>query len=124
MPGARILVVDDEQLIRWSLRWHLEQAGFEILEAETGKEAIDRFDQGVDLALLDLRLPDTSGLSLLQRMKRRQPDCPVILITAHGGAEDAQRAVRAGAYRVLDKPFDFDGLVGLVREALDGAHAE
>ena len=80
MGGARILIVDDEQLIRWSLVERLTQEGYETSEAETGAEALTRFNNGVDLVLLDYRLPDTNGLSVLREMRERDPDTLVLKV--------------------------------------------
>jgi len=118
LTHSSILVADDEQLIRWSLRERLERAGFRVLEAENGKQALDHFQEGVDLVLLDLKLPDADGLLLLKKIKDHSPSQPVILMTAFGTQETVSEALRSGAYRVVDKPFDFDRMVRLVREAL------
>ena len=84
---ATILVVDDEQLIRWSLVERLSQEGYRTLEAETGKEALARFDDGVDLVLLDYRLPDTDGLRVLKEIRKRDTDTLVILLTAFSSVD-------------------------------------
>ena len=69
MPKATILVVDDEALIRWSLTERLHAEGYEVLEAGTGKGALEKLPEGVDLVLLDYRLPDTDGVSVLRKIK-------------------------------------------------------
>lgn len=74
-----MLVVDDEDLIRWSLRERLRTDGYEVLEAGTGRAALEQFKEGVDLVLLDYRLPDTDGLSVLRELKKLDPD---ILVAA------------------------------------------
>lgn len=120
-PAARVLVVDDETLIRWSLHQRLSGAGYEVHEAGDGSAALKHFENGqlpVDLVLLDLKLPDTDGLSLLRRIRRHRPDCPVILMTAFGSPEALQAARNDGVYEVVSKPFDLDYMVGLVRRAL------
>ncbi len=113
-----ILVIDDEELIRWSLRWHLERAGHEIIEAGNGEEARGWFRRGVDLVVLDLRLPDTDGIELIRELKKVCPGCPVIVMTAQGSSDEALEARRSGVFRILDKPFDYHQMVGLVDQAL------
>jgi DNA-binding NtrC family response regulator len=118
LTAPSVLVVDDEPLIRWSVRTHLEQAGFKVVDAETGRQALDRFGETIGLALVDLRLPDTDGLQLLGEMKRRKPTCRIILMTAYGTPETTREAMKSGAYRVLDKPFDLDALTETIETAL------
>jgi DNA-binding NtrC family response regulator len=111
-------VVDDENLIRWALRERLEAVGYAVIEAENGRQAIDSFSEGVDLVLLDLRLPDLDGLSVLEKIQRCKPGAPVILMTAFGTPETVRKALANGARRVVDKPFDYDGMLRLVTEEL------
>jgi DNA-binding NtrC family response regulator len=116
---AVVLVVDDESLIRWALREHLAGAGYTVLEAETGLEALAVFEQNpVSLMLLDLSLPELDGLGVLERVKRDRPTCPVIVMTAYDSPGSAERAAALGAAHFLTKPFDFDRLIGLVSTAL------
>ena len=120
-PGpASILVVDDERLIRWSLEQELQREGYRVQSAETGAQALHRAQQEPpDLVLLDLRLPDGDGLDLLERFRTRDPECLVIMITAHGGVESAVRAMKRGAHDYLIKPFDADELKLTIRKALE-----
>ncbi|HTG98765.1 MAG TPA: response regulator [Vicinamibacterales bacterium] len=115
-----ILVVDDESLIRWSLAESLEAQGFTVLEAGSACEALACLDQHSDIAvvLLDLKLPDSTDLTLLRRLRRLAPTSRVILMTAHGTAEILDEAVRAGAFRAVGKPFDVEEMVALVRDAI------
>ena len=119
MRKAKILVVDDEQLIRWSLVERLTQEGYRTLEAETGKEALARFDEGVDLVLLDYRLPDSDGLSVLKELRRREPDTLVILLTAYSSVDTAGEVMKEGAYHYATKPFNLDEIALLVEKALE-----
>jgi len=116
-----VLIVDDEPLIRWSLKAHLERAGFVVVDAETGEEALARFGEAIGLALVDLRLPDTDGLRLLCELKRRKPDVRIILMTAYGTPEVTREALDSGAYGVLAKPFDLGTLTATVEAALCSA---
>lgn len=117
---ASVLIVDDEELIRWSLAQSLEDAGYRVLEAGSARETLERISEANDVCvvLLDLRLPDSSDLGLLRTLRQRAPRCRVILMTAHGSAETLDEALRAGAFRALGKPFDMGQMVGIVGEAL------
>src|SRR5579872_2291008 len=116
---ATILVVDDEQLIRWSLASRLSDEGHKVVEAETVAEALRRHREGVDLVLLDYKLPDGDGLSALQSMKAADPDVPVILLTAVTNVETAVEAMKRGAYHYANKPFNLDEIALLVEKALE-----
>ena len=118
MSATRILVVDDEQLIRWCLRERLREAGHQVIEARDGREALDRVEDHVDLLLLDLKLPDRDGLGVLKEIRGRGFDAPVIIMTAYGTPEVVDEAHRLGAYGVVDKPFRYDELLTLVSEVL------
>ena len=119
MAKATILVVDDEQLIRWSLVERLSQEGYKTLEAETGAAALAQLHDSVDLVLLDYRLPDTDGLSVLNEVRRRDPDVLVILLTAFSNVATAVEIMKAGAYHYATKPFDLDEIAVLVEKALE-----
>ncbi len=116
---ASVLVVDDEELIRWSLAQTLDAAGYEVLEAGTARETLERLHQASDISvvLLDVKLPDSSDLGLLRTLRQQAPRCRIILMTAHGTAETLEEALRAGAFRALGKPFDMGNMVGLVNAA-------
>ncbi len=117
----RVLVVDDELLIRWSLNEGLAKAGFEVLEAEDARGALARFAPGapgIDAVVLDLRLPDSADLGLLRQIRDLAPAVPVIMMTAYGTAETTEDALGLGAWHVVSKPFDVHRVVGLVEDAL------
>jgi DNA-binding NtrC family response regulator len=119
MPAATILVVDDESLIRWTLAERLTADGHRVVEAETAKAAIGHFESGVDLVLLDYKLPDSDGLQVLKTMKAQDPDVPVILLTAFSSIETAVEAMKQGAYHYANKPFNLDELSLVVQKALE-----
>jgi DNA-binding NtrC family response regulator len=119
MMPPTILVVDDEQLLRWSLKERLQQAGYRVLEAENGAQAVQCLEEPIDLALLDYRLPDTNGLDLLAKVKQADPDTLVILMTAYSSIESAVEAIKQGAYHYANKPFNLDEMMLLVDKALE-----
>ncbi|HXE81335.1 MAG TPA: sigma-54 dependent transcriptional regulator [Vicinamibacterales bacterium] len=119
MPAAAILIVEDEALLRWSLRERLVQEGYDVEEASTAAEALQKASDGVDLALLDYRLPDGDGIEILRRIKAQSPDTLVILMTAFSSIENAVEAMKLGAYHYINKPFNIEELVVLVDKALE-----
>jgi two-component system, NtrC family, response regulator AtoC len=119
MSKATILVVDDEALIRWSLTERLKAEGYDVLEAETGRSALEQLPEGVDLVLLDFRLPDTDGVSVLRKIKEFDQDILVILLTAFASVETAVEAMKLGAYHFANKPFNLDDVAATVERALE-----
>src|SRR5688500_4316275 len=117
MPHATILVVDAEDLIRWSSRERLREEGHDVLEAGTGQEAFEQFGAGVDLVFHDYRLPDTDGLTILKEMKRLDGDVPVVLLTSFVNVETAVEAMKLGAFHFANKPFNLDEIAALAARA-------
>ena len=119
-PPSRVLVVDDEPLIRWSVAETLGDHGWQVTEAADARSAMVAFPAiaaASGLVFLDLRLPDSDDLHVLAAMRRLSPDTPVILMTAHGTPDLAEAARALGAFAVLDKPFDMGELGPLAERA-------
>jgi DNA-binding NtrC family response regulator len=105
----RVLIIEDEALLRWSVAEALRASGHTVLEASDRAGAVQVLasaDGTLDAVLLDLRLPDSNDLSLLADIRRRTPATAVVMMTAHGTREDAAHAKALGAYDMLEKPFD------------------
>ncbi|HEY7445609.1 MAG TPA: sigma-54 dependent transcriptional regulator, partial [Vicinamibacterales bacterium] len=119
MPAASILVVDDEALLRLSLRARLAQDGYDLLEAGTAAEALNQLESEPDLVLLDFQLPDGDGLNVLRQIKQRSPDTVVILMTGFSSIENAVEAMKLGAFHYVNKPFDVEEIVLLADKALE-----
>jgi two-component system, NtrC family, response regulator AtoC len=119
MAHATLLIVDDEELVRWSLRERFRRDGYTVVEAGTAAAALEQATAGIDLVLLDHRLPDGDGLTVLRRIKEAMPDTPVILMTAFSTVENAVEAMKHGAYHYLDKPFNLDDVAMTVEKALE-----
>ncbi|GFE56448.1 sigma-54 dependent transcriptional regulator [Geobacter sp. AOG1] len=120
MKKTKILVVDDEHLIRWSLEQNLKKQGYEVTSAGNGEDALRmvREDQP-DLVLLDIQLPGINGLEVLERIKEIDEEIIVIMVTAHGGLETAVNAMRLGAYDYINKPFNLDEMAIVIKKALE-----
>lgn len=121
-PNTQILITDDEDLIRWSLRDTLEAAGYHVFEADTGERALEiAKKKNVSLVLLDIMLPGQDGLAVLKELKAMDQKIQVIMITAFGSIENAVKCIKEGAYDYLAKPFNLDEVVLKVNRALDNA---
>ena len=119
MATATILIVDDEPLVRWSLKERFSREGYTMLEAGTAAEAIAQAGASLDLVLLDYRLPDGDGLTVLRRFKELAPDTPVVFMTAFSTVENAVEAMKHGAYHYVNKPFNLDDVAAIVEKALE-----
>lgn len=117
---VRVLIIEDERLIRWSLRQKFEARGFQVTEVENGADALSALDAGVyDLIMLDYKLPDTTGLDILRTVRDRDGDVVVIMMTAYSSIESAVDAIKLGAYDYITKPFNMDEVVQKADKALE-----
>ena len=114
------MIVDDERLIRWSLRQKCEDWAYQVMEADTGTSALKLAqNECPDLVLLDVRLPDISGIQVLEELKRTGDARAVIMITADPQLDDIKTALKLGAYDFVGKPLDFDELHVAMKNALE-----
>jgi len=108
---SRVLIADDEKNMRWVLRQALEGEGHEVAEAVDGKEALAAVaDQEPDVMILDHKMPAPDGMEVLRRIRARDQQFPIIMLTAHGNVQTAVEAMKAGASEYLTKPFDLEEL--------------
>jgi two-component system response regulator AtoC len=119
MP-SKLLVVDDERLIRWSLEQTLAKGGYEVSSVATGEAALAVIrEDPPDLILLDLKLPDTDGLEVLRQVRELSPHVQVLIMTAYADVGTAVQAMKLGAYDYIPKPIDFESLAVTLRNALE-----
>lgn len=116
----KILVIDDEPVLRDSLEVALKTSGYEVLTARTGEEGLERFKkESPDLVLLDHWLPGINGDEVLRKIKEEDPEIPVIIMTAQGSIEMAVSSMKMGAFDFLVKPFDLDQVEALIKKGLE-----
>lgn len=109
MPKTKVLIIDDEKLVRWSLQQKLTREGYEVESAPTGEEGLNLIrEDGFDLVLLDLRLPGMDGVQVLREIRKLEREIGVVMLTADTGLAQAVECVRLGAHNYLTKPFEFD----------------
>ena len=119
MP-QKILVIDDEKLIRWTLEQHLVKEGYDVVTAESAEGGLTIInEESPDLVLLDNRLPEMTGLELLEQLNVRERGIMVIMITAYGLVETAVKAMKLGAYDYISKPFNLEEITFVIRKALE-----
>ena len=120
--SSRLLIVDDERLIRWSVEQTLAKSGYEVSTASTGEAALAAVrEDPPDLVLLDFRLPDIDGLRVLRQIKELSPHIQVLIMTAYADVGTAVEAMKLGAYDYLPKPIDFENLAVTIRNALEAS---
>ncbi len=120
MPAGNVLVVDDDPTLLELLRMRLESANYAVTVAQKAEEAIAAVrGQVFDLAILDLRLGQEDGITLMEEIHSVMPEMPIIILTAHGSIESAVEAMRKGAYSYLTKPFEPQDLLFQIEKALE-----
>src|SRR5215472_4976776 len=120
MAQKRILIVDDEKLVRWTLTQKCTEFGYFSMEAGSGEEALRMLQtEQVDAILLDVHLPDLSGIEVLDKLKCSNETRSVIMMTANPQLDDVKAALRLGAYDFISKPINFDELRVTLQNALD-----
>src|SRR5579864_1745042 len=120
MPAEKILIIDDERLVRWSLRQKCEEWGYQVAEAAAGEPGLRLAQQeSPDLVLLDVRMPDMNGIQVLEQIKKATGAPPVIMITADPQLDDVKNAIKLGAYDFVGKPLDFEELRVTIQNALE-----
>lgn len=118
MSKPRVLVIDDEEIVRISCRKCLTPEGYEVDVAANGADGLRLTRENpYDLILTDLKMPDMDGMEFLMTMKEIQPEAKVIMITGYSTVEHAEEARRRGAYNYIEKPFTPDTLITAVKEA-------
>ena len=120
---GRILVVDDEPGIRFSLKGILEDEGFAVLEADSGEVGLELLDGGeqADMVFLDIWLPGVDGLGVLARLREERPELPVVMISGHGTIETAVTALKSGAFDFIEKPLSLEKVLLAAHKAMEFA---
>ena len=118
--SGHVLIVDDEAAIRQSLQGILSDEGYQVSTAADGPEALKLVaEEGPELVLLDIWMPGPDGLEVLEKLKKRHPHLPVVMISGHGNVETAVKATKLGAFDFVEKPLDMDKILLTVRNALE-----
>ncbi len=118
MNKPKILVIDDEEIVRISCKKCLIPEGYDVDLAGSGREGMELTGSThYDLILTDLKMPDMDGMEFLMKIKEKQPDAKVIMITGYSTVEHAVEAIKLGAFNYIEKPFTPDKLITAVKEA-------
>jgi len=122
MENSKILVVDDDKNILKVIKMRVEAAGFSIAAVEQAEAAIKAAaETAFDLALVDLKLADQSGIDLMEKLHRINPEMPIIILTAFGTIDSAVQAMQKGAFSYLTKPFDYHDLLNQIDNSLENS---
>ncbi|MEF9475608.1 MAG: response regulator [Candidatus Mariimomonas ferrooxydans] len=116
----KILVIDDEKIVRISCERTLATEGYEVTSASSANEALELFKKNsFDLILLDIKMPDMDGIEVLKKIKEARPGTNVIMITGYSTVDTAVKTLKLGAINYLEKPFTPDTLLAAVKEVFD-----
>lgn len=116
----KILVIDDEAIVRTSCERTLVPEGYDVRVASSGQEGLDFMGKETfSLVLLDLKMPDMDGIEVLDKIKTNWPDTKVVMVTGYSTVETAVQALRFGAYNFIEKPFTPDTLLTAVQEVFE-----
>ncbi|NTV54220.1 MAG: response regulator, partial [Syntrophaceae bacterium] len=120
MVREKVLIVDDDESVRWVLKKSLEKEGIETVLAKDATEALDRIKEGgIAIVLMDIRMPGMSGFEALDNIQAENRGPSVIIMTAQATMQNAIEAMRRGAFDYITKPFDLDEVNILVRKAIE-----
>lgn len=120
MSRGRVLVIDDEHIVRTSCSRTLVPEGYEVVTVSSGFEGFRLLEEdGFDLVLTDLKMPEIDGIEILKRIKDKWPSVEVIIITGYQTVDTAVKSIRLGAFDYLEKPFTPDGLISSVSKAFE-----
>lgn len=118
MDKKRILVIDDEAIVRVSCERVLTPEGYDVLVTSEGSEALELLgEEHVDLVLTDLKMPDMDGLEVLKSIKKKWPDIIVVIVTGYGTISTAVQAIKLGAYEYIEKPFTPEDILNVIKKA-------
>jgi two-component system response regulator AtoC len=119
----KILIIDDEKLIRWALEQHLVKQGYQVATTESAEQGLALLaEDEPDLLLLDNCLPKMSGIELLEQLQKREQRLKVIMITAYDMVETEIKAMNLGAFEYISKPFNLENLTALIKKTLEKNH--
>ncbi len=122
---SNVLIVDDEEIVRFALSEKLKEHGFSVTEASGGRDAVDICTKkDIDAVLLDLKMPEMDGIATLQELKENNNDLPVIMVTAYGDIPTAVQAIKLGAYDFVEKPPQVSKLMVTLNRAIEKAELE
>src|SRR2546429_9307067 len=125
MPHKKVLIVDDEKLVRWALAQKCVEYGYQSIEAADGEEALRTLqNESPDAILLDVHLPGQSGIEVLEKLKQSGDTRTVIMMTADPQLEDVKAALRLGAYDFVSKPINYEELGVTLQNALEARSEE